>query len=46
VGDFVVAQNGGIYICTAAGTPGTWTAVTGGGGGSATFEPLFWMGGM
>lgn len=24
VGDFVVAQNGKIWICTVAGTPGTW----------------------
>jgi hypothetical protein len=24
VGDFVVAQNGKVWICTVAGTPGTW----------------------
>lgn len=24
VGDFVIDQTGGIYICTVAGTPGTW----------------------
>lgn len=24
LGDFVVAQNGHLFICTAAGTPGTW----------------------
>lgn len=33
VGDFVVTQDGGIEICTVAGSPGTWVAVTGGGGG-------------
>ena len=31
VGDFVIDQTGKVYICTAAGTPGTWTAVSGGG---------------
>ena len=36
IGDFVVAQNGHIWICTVAGTPGTWVdASAGGGGGSA-----------
>lgn len=24
IGDFVIAQNGGLWICTAAGTPGSW----------------------
>lgn len=32
VGDFVVTQDGSLYICTAAGSPGTWAAVSGGGG--------------
>lgn len=32
VGDFVIGQNGKIWICTTAGTPGTWTEV---GAGSA-----------
>lgn len=32
VGDFTVNADGSIYICTVAGTPGTWTAVSGGGG--------------
>lgn len=27
VNDFVVAQNGTLWICTVAGTPGTWTQV-------------------
>lgn len=27
VGDFVVAQDGRIWVCTTAGTPGTWTQV-------------------
>jgi hypothetical protein len=32
VGDFIVTQAGGIWICTGAGTPGTWVAVSGVGG--------------
>lgn len=32
VGDFCIDQSGAIYVCTAAGTPGTWAAVAGGGG--------------
>jgi hypothetical protein len=32
VGDFVTTQAGGIWICTGAGTPGTWAAVSGVGG--------------
>lgn len=31
-GDFVVTQDGSLYICTAAGSPGTWAQVSGGGG--------------
>lgn len=27
VGDFVVAQNGYVWICVTAGTPGTWTRI-------------------
>lgn len=34
VGDFVVTQDGSIYICTVAGSPGTWVAIGGGGGGA------------
>jgi hypothetical protein len=30
VGDYVVAQDGKIHICTVAGSPGTWVAVSGG----------------
>jgi hypothetical protein len=37
VGDFVITQTGKIYICTVAGTPGTWVQS---GGGLAT-DPLF-----
>jgi hypothetical protein len=34
------------YVLTAnASGVGTWQAAAGGGGG-ATFEPIFWMGGM
>lgn len=37
VGDFAVAQNGHIFVCTAGGTPGTWVdAGTYGGGGGST----------
>jgi hypothetical protein len=32
VGDYVVTQDGSIYICTGAGTSGTWVAVSGGSG--------------
>lgn len=32
VGDYVIAQNGSIYVCTVAGTPGTWSSVGGAGG--------------
>ena len=37
VGDVVVDRTGKIWICTTAGSPGTWTQVsgTGGGGGSS-----------
>jgi hypothetical protein len=31
VGDFVVTQNGHIFICTSAGTPGTWVDAGSGG---------------
>jgi trimeric autotransporter adhesin len=31
VGDYVIARDGTIWICTAAGSPGTWTQVSGGG---------------
>lgn len=34
-GDFVVTQTGAIYVCTTAGSPGTWTQISGGGGGGA-----------
>ena len=31
-GDFVIAQDGSIYICTTAGSPGTWASVASGSG--------------
>lgn len=37
VGDFVIDQTGKVYICTTAGTPGTWTQV---GGGSTPSKTL------
>jgi hypothetical protein len=46
VGDFVIAQNASIWICISAGTPGTWSQVSGGGGGAFNPEALFWMGGF
>jgi len=33
-GDYVIDQTGTLWICTTAGTPGTWTQVSGGGGGA------------
>lgn len=35
VGDFVIDQTAKIWICTVAGSPGTWTQLSGGGGGGA-----------
>jgi hypothetical protein len=35
-GDFVVAQNGKIYVCTSGGSPGTWTDIGGGGSSPLT----------
>ena len=29
VGDFVIDQSGAVWVCTAAGTPGTWTQIGG-----------------
>jgi hypothetical protein len=34
-GDYVIAQNGNIYICTSGGTPGTWTVP-----GTGVYLPL------
>lgn len=31
VGDFIIAENGHIFVCTTAGSPGTWTDVGGSG---------------
>jgi hypothetical protein len=27
VGDFIIARNGGIWICTEAGSPGSWAEI-------------------
>ena len=35
VGDWIVDQSGAFWICTTAGTPGTWTSVGGTAGGTA-----------
>ena len=35
VGDFVIGQAGKLWVCTAAGTPGTWSQVGAGGGGGS-----------
>ena len=37
VGDFIVDQSGHIWVCTVAGTPGTWTNVTGSASGYQLF---------
>lgn len=34
VGDFIIDQSGKAYVCSVAGSPGTWVAVGGSGGGS------------
>ncbi len=39
LGDFVVDQTGVLWICTTAGTPGTWTQV---GSGGTSSDPLGW----
>jgi hypothetical protein len=36
VGDFVIDQSGNVWICTTAGSPGTWTLAGTGGGGVMT----------
>jgi len=36
LGDFIVDESGAIWVCTAAGTPGTWVNVGGGGGGAVS----------
>ena len=33
VGDFVITHAGQVYVCTTAGTPGTWTQIGAGGSG-------------
>ena len=43
VGDFVITQAGSIYICTGAGSPGTWSAVSGGAGGASDFARSFML---
>lgn len=48
-GDWIVTTGGSIWICTAGGTPGTWTQVSGGGGGGGgggETDPLVWLGGF
>lgn len=37
VGDFIIDQSGSIYVCTVAGSPGTWTQV----GGTPAARTLF-----
>jgi hypothetical protein len=37
-GDFITTLDGKVFICTTAGTPGTWTQVGGGGSGYATVQ--------
>lgn len=40
VGDFVIDQTGKIHVCTTAGSPGTWTAIGGSGGGGGTADTV------
>ena len=40
VGDYVIDQTGKIFVCTGAGTPGTWTAVSGA-GALGVWQPSF-----
>lgn len=36
VGDFVIDQTGKVWVCTGAGSPGTWAQAGGGGGGAVS----------
>lgn len=45
LGDVVVGTGGVVFICTTAGTPGTWTSV-GAASSTATFRWSFLLGGM
>jgi hypothetical protein len=38
VGDFVIDQTAKIWVCTTAGSPGTWTQITGSSGGVTSFN--------
>lgn len=40
VGDFVIDQTGTLWVCTTAGSPGTWTQIAGGGGGSGAWTQI------
>lgn len=41
VGDYVLDQTGKIWVCTTAGTPGTWTQIGSGGGGDSTLTAAY-----
>ena len=41
-GDFVIGRNGSLWICTSGGSPGTWTQVSGGGGGASLSTANTW----
>ncbi len=41
IGDFVIARDGAIFICTVAGTPGTWVQIGGASFGSVTSQTSF-----
>lgn len=38
VGDFVIAQNAHVWICTVAGSPGTWVDASAGGGSAIDYD--------
>lgn len=44
-GDFVIDQTGALWVCTAAGSPGSWSSVAGGGVSAITRMPWNLLGG-
>lgn len=42
VGDWITTQDGSAWVCTVAGSPGSWTQLAGGGGGASLFANLMW----
>lgn len=40
VGDFIIDETGAVYVCTVAGSPGTWTQAGGGGSGAVAYAEV------